>query len=80
MKAKNDFTCEWYENVKVYCNSELVLEVGSTRPELSVDVWSGNHPSWRNGKFCPGESREILDSEGRVKRFMAKYGLVEKNE
>lgn len=34
----------WYPDAKVICNGEVVMTVGSTQPEISVDVWSGNHP------------------------------------
>jgi large subunit ribosomal protein L31 len=51
----------------------LVLKVGSTKPRLNVDIWSGNHP------FYTG-SQKILDTEGRVDRFMRKYGLENQNE
>jgi large subunit ribosomal protein L31 len=42
----------------------------STKPELKVDIWSGNHP------FYTGTQR-IIDSEGRVERFFKKYNLKE---
>ena len=42
--------------------------VGSTKETLNVDIWSGNHP------FYTG-SQKIIDTEGRVERFMRKYGL-----
>ena len=29
---------------KVYCDGDVVMETYSTKPELRVDVWSGNHP------------------------------------
>jgi large subunit ribosomal protein L31 len=48
------------------------MKVGSTKPRLNVDLWSGNHP------FYTG-SEKILDTEGRVDRFMRKYG-IEKTE
>jgi large subunit ribosomal protein L31 len=44
------------------------MTTGSTQPELNVDVWSGNHP------FYTG-TQKILDTEGRVDRFMRKYGM-----
>ena len=44
------------------------MTTGSTVPELHVDVWSGNHP------FFTG-TQKILDTEGRVDRFMRKYGM-----
>jgi large subunit ribosomal protein L31 len=44
------------------------MTTGSTQPEIHVDVWSGNHP------FYTG-TQKILDTEGRVDRFMRKYGM-----
>ncbi len=48
------------------------MTTGSTQPELHVDVWSGNHP------FFTG-TQKILDTEGRVDRFMKKYGMGSTN-
>jgi large subunit ribosomal protein L31 len=45
-----------------------VLEVGTTKEELNVDIWSGNHP------FYTG-SQKIIDTEGRVEKFSRKYNL-----
>jgi large subunit ribosomal protein L31 len=45
------------------------MTTGSTSPEIHVDVWSGNHP------FYTG-TQKILDTEGRVDRFMRKYGMA----
>ena len=59
---------KWYPDAKVICNGEVVMTTGSTLPELHVDVWSGNHP------FFTG-TQKILDTEGRVDRFMKKYGM-----
>ena len=44
------------------------MTVGSTKPELNVDIWSGNHP------FYTGSQR-LLDTEGRVERFLRKYNM-----
>ncbi len=44
------------------------MTTGSTQQEIHVDVWSGNHP------FFTG-TQKILDTEGRVDRFMRKYGM-----
>ena len=68
--AKAGIHPEWYPESQVYCNGELVMTVGSTRPKLQVDVWSGNHP------FYTG-TQKIIDTEGRVERFMRKYGMTE---
>ena len=65
---KADIHPTWYPDAKVICNVEVVMTTGSTSPELHVDVWSGNHP------FFTG-TQKILDTEGRVDRFMRKYGM-----
>lgn len=65
---KNNIHPSWYENAKVYCNGKIIMSIGATRPELHVDVWSGNHP------FFTG-SQKIIDTEGRVERFMRKYKI-----
>nr|YP_010152911.1 ribosomal protein L31 [Olisthodiscus luteus]QQW50572.1 ribosomal protein L31 [Olisthodiscus luteus] len=64
--AKKNLHPEWHRETKVYCNGELVMEVGSTQPELMVDIWSGNHP------FFTG-SQKVVDTEGRIDRFNRRY-------
>ena len=60
----------WYPEAKVYCDGEVVMVVGSTQPEIKVEVWSGNHPF-----YCG--SQKMLDTEGRINKFMRKYGMKE---
>jgi large subunit ribosomal protein L31 len=55
---------------KFFCDGKEVMTVGSTKPELHVDVWSGNHP------FYTG-TQKIIDTEGRVERFLRKYGMAD---
>ena len=54
---------EWYPEAKVICNGEVVMTVGATKPELHVEIYSGNHP------FYTGQQR-LVDTEGQVERFM----------
>ncbi len=54
---------KWYPNAKVIVEGEIVMTVGSTKPELSIEVWSGSHP------FYTGTQR-LMDTEGQVDRFM----------
>lgn len=68
--AKPNIHPTWYPEAKVYCNGKVVMTVGSTKPELHVDVWSGNHP------FYTG-TQKIIDTEGRVERFLRKYGMMD---
>jgi len=68
--AKPDIHPKWYPDAKVICNGQVVMTVGSTKPELQVDLWSGNHP------FYTG-TQKMVDTEGRVERFLRKYGMIE---
>lgn len=70
---KKDIHPKWYPNAKVICNGEVVMEVGSTKPELRVDIWSGNHP------FYTGEQR-IIDTAGQVERFMSRLNRYSKHQ
>ncbi|OLP16243.1 50S ribosomal protein L31 [Leptolyngbya sp. 'hensonii'] len=71
--AKPNIHPKWYPEAKVYCNGEVVMTVGSTKERLDVDVWSGNHP------FFTG-TQKIIDTEGRVERFLRKYGMMESGQ
>jgi large subunit ribosomal protein L31 len=70
---KSDIHPTWYPEAKVVCNGEVIMTVGSTKPEINVDVWSGNHP------FYTG-TQKIIDTEGRVDRFLRKYGMLDRNK
>jgi large subunit ribosomal protein L31 len=65
--AKKGLHPNWYQT-KVYCDGKFILEIGSTKKELYVDVWSGNHP------YYTGNQR-ILDTEGRVEKFEKRYKI-----
>ncbi len=60
---KSDLHPKWYPDAKVKVNGEVVMTVGSTKPELNVEIWSGTHP------FYTGQQR-LLDTEGQVDRFL----------
>lgn len=66
--AKKNIHPQWYPESKVYCDGKEIMTIGSTKEELHVDIWSGNHP------FFTGSQR-IIDTEGRVEKFMKKYNL-----
>ena len=66
--AKQNIHPKWFNEAKVYCDGQHIMTVGSTKKELHVDIWSGNHP------FFTGSQR-IIDTEGRVERFMKKYNI-----
>ena len=60
---KKDIHPTWYPDAKIICNGEVIMTVGSTKPELHVEIWSGNHP------FYTGQQR-LVDTEGQVERFL----------
>ncbi len=60
---KEDIHPKWYPDAKVIVEGEVVMTVGSTLPEITVEIWSGTHP------FYTGTQR-LLDTEGQVDRFM----------
>ncbi len=64
---------KWYPEAKVFCNGEVIMTVGSTKEKIDVDVWSGNHP------FYTG-TQKIIDTEGRVERFLRKYGMMDEDD
>ena len=60
---KKEIHPEWYPDAKVFVEGKHVMTIGSTQPELRVEIWSGTHP------FYTGEQR-LIDTEGQVDRFM----------
>ena len=65
---KTDLHPEWFSQTPVLCDGKPLGLIGSTKPELQVDMWLANHPFYT-------KSQVMIDSEGRVERFMKKYGL-----
>lgn len=56
-----------YSVTKITCACGAEYEVGTTRKNLRVEICSRCHP------FYTGRQR-IVDSGGRVERFLRKYG------
>ena len=65
---KSNIHPEWFSNIVVYCDGKPLCTIDSTKKELQVDIWLANHPFYNS-------SQTLIDSEGRVERFMKKYGL-----
>jgi len=66
--GKEEIHPKWFSEVPVMCDGRIISLVESTKPKLQVDIWLANHPFYL-------DSQVIVDSEGRVERFMKKYGL-----
>lgn len=65
---KSDIHPTWVQQAQILCDGKPLCLVGSTKNELQVDMWLANHPFYN-------KSQVMIDSEGRVERFMKKYGL-----
>jgi large subunit ribosomal protein L31 len=65
---KSEIHPRWFPLTTVLCDGKPLCLVGSTKPELQIDMWLANHPFYT-------KSQVMIDSEGRVERFMKKYGL-----
>jgi large subunit ribosomal protein L31 len=61
MKAK--IHPKYYADARIICACGNTFTVGSTSPELKIDICSACHP------FYTGEQR-IVDTAGQVDRFM----------
>ena len=59
---------EWFNDTIVLCDGKPLCLIGSTKSELQVDIWLANHPFYT-------DSQVLVDSEGRVEKFMKKYQL-----
>ncbi len=57
-----------YEQTQVRCACGAVIETGSTKKDMRVDICSNCHP------FFTGKQK-LVDTGGRVDRFKKKYNL-----
>lgn len=57
-----------YQEVIATCVCGNTVELGSTKPAIRVEICSNCHP------FYTGQQK-IIDTEGRVDRFVKRYKL-----
>jgi len=62
-----------YEKATVTCACGSSFETRSTVGDIRVEICSACHP------FFTGKHK-IVDTEGRVEKFLAKYGMKDKQE
>lgn len=62
-----------YEKATVTCACGSAFETRSTVGDIRVEICSACHP------FFTGKQK-IMDTEGRVEKFLAKYGMKDKQE
>jgi large subunit ribosomal protein L31 len=65
---KSEIHPNWFKDAKIICDGKPLCSIGSTKRELQIDIWLANHPFYTN-------SQVMIDSEGRVEKFMKKYKL-----
>ena len=65
---KSDIHPTWFKDTPILCDGKPICSIGSTKRELQMDIWLANHPFYTDGTV-------MIDTEGRVERFMKKYGL-----
>ncbi|MEN8614055.1 50S ribosomal protein L31 [Dehalogenimonas sp. THU2] len=62
---------KFFPEAKVTCSCGNAFLLGSTKPEIKVELCNKCHP------FYTGE-RRMVDTAGRVDRFKQRYGLKDK--
>jgi large subunit ribosomal protein L31 len=62
-----------YEETKIRCACGNVIETGSTRDNISVEICSNCHP------FFTGKQK-LVDTAGRIERFRKKYAKFQQQE
>ncbi len=60
-----------FNETTIKCACGNVLEAGSTRKDISVEICSKCHP------FFTGKQK-LIDTAGRIERFRKKYGDYQK--
>ena len=62
-----------YEETTIRCACGNVIETGSTRDNIAVEICSHCHP------FFTGKQK-LVDTAGRIERFRKKYAKFQKQE
>ena len=62
---KKNIHPKWYQ-AEVFCQGKKVFYIGSAKPRLFVEIWSGNHPFYT-------KSLKPIDTVGRLKNYENKY-------
>jgi len=62
---KKDIHPQYYSKAKVRCACGNIFTVGSTKPEIQIEICSACHP------FYTGKEK-LIDVAGRVEKFKAR--------
>lgn len=61
-----------FHQAQIRCACGNVLQAGSTKPDIHVEICSQCHP------FFTGKQK-LVDTAGRIERFRKKYANFQKN-
>lgn len=67
---KPDIHPQYYPKAKVRCACGAHFEIGSTKPEFTVEICSHCHP------FYTGKEK-LIDTAGKVEKFKARRAKAE---
>ena len=67
---KKDIHPQYYPDAKIKCACGHEFKVGSTKPEIKIEICSHCHP------FYTG-TQELIDVAGRVEKFRARKAKAE---
>ena len=70
---KKNIHPKWYKKAQVICACGQMFTVGSTLPEINVEVCSKCHP------FFTGEARYV-DTMGRAERFQKRQATASQHK
>lgn len=62
-----------YQDTTIRCACGNVIEAGSTKDNIAVEICSGCHP------FFTGKQK-LVDTAGRIERFRKKYQKFQSKE
>ena len=62
-----------YHETAIQCACGHKIEVGSTKPDIKVEICSNCHP------FFTGKQK-LIDTAGRIERFRKKYAKFQKDK
>ena len=62
-----------YKTTSIKCACGYVMEVGSTKADISVEICSQCHP------FFTGKQK-LIDTAGRIERFRRKYAKFQNQQ
>ena len=62
-----------YQKTQIVCACGNIIETGSVRPDIRVEICSGCHP------FFTGKQK-LIDTAGRIERFRKKYEKFQLNK